>query len=51
MSTQWDIDLILNILLLAGLFLATYCVRYPDANPFLRNEITYFEAKIYNCDL
>ena len=29
----------------SGLFLSTYCVRYPHAVPFLRNELPYFLRK------
>ena len=34
-----------TVLVLLRLFLTTYCVRYPHAVPFLRNEMSFFSAK------
>ena len=38
MSKKWEIDLIRTSF-------SQYCVRYPHANPFLRNEITWALTK------
>ena len=34
-----------NLAVMTGLILTNYCVRYPHAVPFLRNEMPFFSTK------